>query len=174
VQRITDQHGDRFAVDDMARGPAPPGRRVVHGGKIIMDEGVGVNQLHRAGSGQDRLDRHPRHLRAGEHEDGPQPLAAGKHAVAHRLQHQRRGLPVRGDKLVEGMLDRFPLLGEAHGHDVRGLIGEGQGWGVFPLAHRSIIPWCASARQLRPLTRGDRTRIATVRQGATRAEDKRA
>ena len=90
VQRIAGQHRDRLAVNDMTRGPAPPGRRIVHGGKIVMDEGVGMNQLDRARSGQDRLCRHPRHLRPGEHEDGPQPLAAGKHAVAHRLQHSGR------------------------------------------------------------------------------------
>ena len=49
--RIAGEDGHRFAEDLVVGGPAATKIVVVHGGEIVVDEGEGVDQLHRSGGG---------------------------------------------------------------------------------------------------------------------------
>ena len=91
LQTVAGQNGDAVAVHDVQRRPAAPQRVVVHGRQVVVDERVGVNQLDRAGGRQREVARgRVDGLRGRERQHGPQALAAGEHAVAHRLADERR------------------------------------------------------------------------------------
>ena len=52
LQSIARQDRDAVPVDDMQRRPAPAQHVVVHGGQVVVNQRVGVNQLDCAGRRQ--------------------------------------------------------------------------------------------------------------------------
>ena len=125
VQRVAGQQGDGVAVEDVTRGAAPPGGRIIHHGEIVVNERVGVNQFDRACGGKHRLRGHPGHLRALEHQDRPEAFSAGEQTVTHRLEHPMRWLIICGHELIERLLDRTAMLPETRVHRVHGVSREG-------------------------------------------------
>jgi len=86
LQGVPSQNGRGLAVHFVAGGLPAAQVIVVEGGKVVMDEGVGVQHLQRRRQFfhtiRIRSYNQPRGFKA---EDGPQALAAGKHAVPHGL-----------------------------------------------------------------------------------------
>ena len=79
------QDGGGLAVDHVVGGPAPTQVVVVHGGQVVVNQGVGVHHLHRAGKGQ-RLRPVPPAQAAGlQGEDWADALAPGQQGVFHGL-----------------------------------------------------------------------------------------
>ena len=58
---------------------------VIHGGKIVMDEGIDMHTFGGGGRTQGRLRRNPEERGTLADEKGTEPLAAAKRGVAHRL-----------------------------------------------------------------------------------------
>src|SRR6267143_1204068 len=83
---------------------------VVHRGKVVVDQRVGVDELERARRGQDALGHAAHGLAAGDDEDGPQALAAGHHAVAHGPVDGGRGRGLRRQHAVERLVDEPAAL----------------------------------------------------------------
>ncbi|CAN4032121.1 aminoacyl-tRNA hydrolase, partial [Dysosmobacter welbionis] len=83
LEGVPRQHGQRLAVDLVVGGLAPAQVVVVHAGQVIVDQGVGVDQLQGAGHGQGRLPvrkaRQPGKLQ-GQHR--PDALAPRQQAVS--------------------------------------------------------------------------------------------
>ncbi len=107
LQAVARQDRDAVAVDDVQRRPSAAERVVVHGGQVVVDERVGVDEL----DGARRRKRAastgvPARLTASAAASGqerPQPLAAGEDAVAHRLADERR----TGRRLRQPALERI-------------------------------------------------------------------
>ena len=109
---VAGQDGHGLSEDLVARRSTPAEVVVVHGREVVVDEGVGMDQLEGA-----RGRHHVRHVAAGglgrrDDQDGPEPLPARKHAVAHRLV-DHGGLRDGGrQEALEGEVDRAPPGGE--------------------------------------------------------------
>src|ERR1019366_3824949 len=86
LQRVAREQRRRLAEDDVARGPSPPQRIVVHARQVVVNERIRVKKLERHG----RLERvlreafRPAGLGSREEKERPQPFAAREDAVAHR------------------------------------------------------------------------------------------
>src|SRR5919202_4910104 len=102
VEPVAGQDRDVLAVLDVACRPPPAQLVVVHGGEIVVDERVRVDELerrrerqHGRGVTADRLGR-------GGREHGTDALAAGEQRVAHRLLEPGHGqLPAAEAQAVE-------------------------------------------------------------------------
>ena len=89
-QPVPGQNGHAFPVDAMVCGLSPSQVVVVHGGQIVMDEGIGVNHFHRAGPWHRLLPCAARRVAGGQQQHGAQAFAAGHEAVAHGAQQRFR------------------------------------------------------------------------------------
>ena len=93
LQGIAGQDRQRFAAGFMAARPTVAQIVVVHGRQVVVDQGIGMDELHRAGGAvqgfQGRPDR--RAGRVDQHRADA--LAAAQHGVAHGLM-QRAGMQV--------------------------------------------------------------------------------
>jgi hypothetical protein len=69
-ERVAGQDGHGFAEHLVIGQPAPPVVVVVHGGQVVVDERVGVDQLERARRGDDRLGAAPHPLGPRDDQDG--------------------------------------------------------------------------------------------------------
>jgi hypothetical protein len=80
TQRVAAQNRDRLA-EGLVRGGFPPSEIVVvHAGKIIVDEGEGVQHLY-GGAGEHRIrvaEGPAARFMGGHDEGGPDPLSSGK------------------------------------------------------------------------------------------------
>ncbi len=104
LQRIPGEDGHRFAEGHMAGGPAAAQLIIVHRRQIVVDQGVGVDQLHRTGR---RIQRRPRvaaKLAAGVDQQRAQAFASAEHGMAHRLMKQLRGRVGTRQHLLERAL----------------------------------------------------------------------
>jgi len=109
-ERVAGQDGDGFA-EDLVIGESPATIVVVvHRGKIVVDQRVGVDELERARRGQHALGHAAHGLAAGDDEDRAQALAAGHHAVAHRPVDGGRGRRLRRQHAVERLVDEAAAL----------------------------------------------------------------
>jgi hypothetical protein len=69
--------------------PAAPQVVVVHGGQIVMDQGVTMHAFQRAGCIQGLLRSDAEQRRALDHQEGPEPLATAERPIAHRFEKPR-------------------------------------------------------------------------------------
>ena len=69
----------------MARRLAAPQIVVVHGGQVVVDQRVRVQELQREARYQRDIIRFPDGLGRGEAEDGPDAFAPAEKAIAHGL-----------------------------------------------------------------------------------------
>ncbi len=91
---------------------ATPEVVVVHGRKVVVDQRVGVDQLDRRPERKHRGPGQPERAGCGEHQDGPDPLAAGQQRVAHRLLQPGGGKFIREAQCLQVPLDlRAQMLG---------------------------------------------------------------
>ncbi len=72
-------------VDDVIRGPASPKIIVVHRRKIVMDKGVGMDQLQRKRQRQQSIRIPPHRFDGGQSQHGADPLPSGEEAVPDPL-----------------------------------------------------------------------------------------
>ncbi len=123
LQRVAREQRRRFAEDDVARGPSPAQRIVVHARQVVVDERIRMEKLERRG----RLEGVLREalLSAGvgsrEEKERPQPLAAREDAVAHRRDEGGRLGSLPGQDGEERVLDVPASILEGRRHARAGL-----------------------------------------------------
>ena len=74
-QSIPCQHGHPFSKHLMVGGLAPAKIVVIHGGQIVMDQGIGMDHLQGAGNRQGILHIPAQHLAYRQGQAGPKPLS---------------------------------------------------------------------------------------------------
>ena len=105
LERVAGEDGDGLAEGDVAGRLAAAQVVVVERGEIVVDERVGVQHLERGtqfGDSAGQFAAACDHARGLHAEDGPQPLAAGEDAVAHRAVDGVGQCLGRGKKPFEG------------------------------------------------------------------------
>jgi hypothetical protein len=91
-QPVPGQHGLPLAVLRVVAGLAAPHGGVVHAGQVVVYQGVGVYHLQAARYRHGLVCLAAEHFDRGEQHAGPQALAFGKQAVAHRFAKDPRRL----------------------------------------------------------------------------------
>ena len=90
-QGVAGKHRDSLAEDLVRGGATAPEIIVIHAGKVIVNQRVGVDHLHGASRGEDRLQiLHSTGFGGGQSQDGSQALAPGKQAVTYSLMDRGR------------------------------------------------------------------------------------
>ena len=84
-QSVSSEHSNPFAKDFVTGGATAPEIIVVHAGKIIMDEGVGVDAFERAREGQCVIDTAMTRFGCCKAKNRSQTFAAREQTVTHRL-----------------------------------------------------------------------------------------
>jgi len=103
-QGVPRQDRQPLAENDMIRRPASPVIVVVHSRQVIVNQGVGMDHLQGTGAGKGIRPGAAYHLGGGQAEDGAEPLAARKEAVAGGVHYPFRHAGLRGEKAVQGLL----------------------------------------------------------------------
>ena len=93
LQSVAGENRHALAMHHVRRRPSAPQVIVVHRRQIVVDQRVGVNHLDRARGRHGEIacrgfggaTRLRDAFGAGNHQQRPQPLAAAKQAVAHRV-----------------------------------------------------------------------------------------
>ena len=111
-ERVPGKDGHRLAEDLVVREAPAAVVVVVHGGEVVVDQRVGVDQLEAAGGGHDIGHLAAHRLGAGDHQDRAEALAAGEDAVPHRLVDDRRGRGRGREVAVERLVHGAPALRE--------------------------------------------------------------
>ena len=83
---------------------------VVHGGQVIVDQGIGVHYFHGTGGDQRVHGQASAGFRRGQTEDGAHSFAACKHAVAHGLVDRFRAFVLGGQKPVQRRINQGALF----------------------------------------------------------------
>ena len=109
-QGVTGQDGDSFAEDLVVGGIAAPEVVIVHGRQVVVDQGIGVDHLHGAGGWQGPLRIAAHRLAGRQHQDRPDPLAAGKDRVAHGLMQAAGPFGLFGQVTVQRRVDAGTLF----------------------------------------------------------------
>ena len=114
---IPSENGDCFAIDAVVGRAAPAKVIIIHTGKVVMNQGVGVNAFDSAGGGKSVRLLTSDSLGSGKAEDGSKSFSSSEEAVAHRLM-DLVGLGLGGDEAVEGFLHSgeagFPVVLRIH------------------------------------------------------------
>lgn len=115
---VAGEDGGGLVEGDVDGGIAAAQRAVVHGGKVVVHEGVGVEHFHGGGGGRG-VGGGGVEVGGGEEEDGAQALAPALDGVAHgRVEAGRAGVG-GGQPCVEGALGAlavgFQTFVEFHG-----------------------------------------------------------
>ena len=84
---------------------------VVHGGQVVVNEGIRVHHFHRAGGDQSVDGQAAAGFRRGQAKHGAHSLAARKHAVAHGLVDSFGAFVLGGKEPVQRRVDQGALLG---------------------------------------------------------------
>ena len=85
-EAVAGEQRHAFAKDFMRRRLAAPHVVVIERRQIVMDQGIGVDHLHRAGKRQNARRRGAKKLAGCQRQDRTDSFAAGKHAVAQRAK----------------------------------------------------------------------------------------
>ena len=100
-QRVAGQNRHRLAKFLMASGLPAPQIIIVESGKIVVNQRIGMDEFKRASHGQDRTHLAREYAKGLDAQNRANPLAARKHAVAHRLMNERRPFILRGQEPLE-------------------------------------------------------------------------
>src|SRR5579885_1883616 len=142
-KRVAGQDGNRFAKGLMTSGAAAAEVIVVKGRQIVMNQGVGMNHLERAGD----IFYAPREvrngLRAGDAQQRPYPFASREYAVAHGSKDDFGRGGFRRNPPVERRVDDSLLL--AHVFVERHVLSLPKGCGVTLSPRRVRISTRVSA-----------------------------
>ena len=149
LQRVARQHGGGLAEHLVVRRLAAAQIVVVHARQIVVNERIGMQQLHAAGGGKRGVNIAAAKTTEFQRQDRPQALAARGETVAHGVEQPRVGL-VRGDALcIEKVLDhRAVFLRSKGGFDRRAVRAFGQ---AHDLLLRLVEHFSAGGDELRPL-----------------------
>jgi len=105
LQGITGQYRGPFIEGAVAaRAPATQ-IVVVHRRQVIMNQAVGVDELHGGGGSIETVHRSPKRRAGDIHQERAQPLAAVQYAVAHGRVQPRRRRVARGERCFQDTLD---------------------------------------------------------------------
>ena len=119
LEGIPRQHRQRLAVGLMAGRLSPPQVVVIHTGQVVVNEGVGVDQLQRTGIGQSQVPVYPTQTGHLQRQHWADALAAAQKAVPHGLLQSSIGL-IRGEKSLQILLNGRLIGGisgvKIHGH----------------------------------------------------------
>ena len=85
LERVADENREAFTVFGVDRGLAAAQEIVVHTGKIVVDQRVGMEQFNCAGGIARVCGIPPGCLAGGKAEDGAQAFSSAEHSVAHGL-----------------------------------------------------------------------------------------
>ena len=95
LQCVAREQGGGFAVADVAGGAAAPQAVVVHGGHVVVNEGVDVYEFYGRHRGFDGIGNGFAQFGGGKHEQGAQAFAAVEGGVAHGFVQALRELVFR-------------------------------------------------------------------------------
>ena len=112
LEGITGENGDGFAKDFVRGGATTAEVVVVHGGEVVVDERVGVEELGGAGGEEGVGLAAATSFGGGEGEDGAQSFTTCEDGIAHGLVDFGRLFEVGGKVAIEVGVDENPLLGE--------------------------------------------------------------
>ena len=90
MQGIAGQDRRCLIKGTVTSGFSAPQIIVIHGGQVIMDQGVGMNEFHRAGRSVQGIHAYPQCRAGGVDQDGPDPLTAAQDGVAHGFMESGR------------------------------------------------------------------------------------
>ena len=92
MQRVADENGGRLVVLHVDRGTPAAQVVVVHRRQIVVNQGVGVDQLDGGGGMVEGRFGRACQPTGGIHQPGADALAAAEHGVAHGLGETGRNL----------------------------------------------------------------------------------
>ncbi len=132
-QAVAREDGSRLVERAMTGRSAASQIVVIHRRKIVVDQGIRVNHLQRAGGRQSVFKGAPTGFGREQTEHGPEPLAAGERAISHRLGKPRRATEWVTDggrqESVQRLVDPPPRLAPNVGESpVVGECGCRHGW----------------------------------------------
>jgi len=143
---IAGKHGHGFAENAVVGGAPAAEVVVIHAGKVVMDEGVGVDAFDGTGGRKGEGFRASGGSCGGQAEDGAKAFAAGEEAVPHGLMDEG-GMGFGRNETIEGLFDHgkagFPVSLCVHRDDMTnfgaewqaGRIRSNRGWALFPGPH---------------------------------------
>jgi hypothetical protein len=112
LEGISGKDGSRLAECDMAGGFAPAGVIIVHGGEVIMDEGIGV-QAFESGRSSQAIDLGDIEHGCGlDQQKGAKALAGTQQGIAHRFEQSGCRDRVR-QQLIQAALHRHSALAQS-------------------------------------------------------------
>ena len=100
-QGVPGQYGDRLAEHLVVGRIAAPEVVVVHGRQVVMDQGIGMDHLHGAGSRHGMGDIAPDRLAGCQHQDRTDPFASGEDRIAHGFVEGDRKLVLLREELAQ-------------------------------------------------------------------------
>ena len=115
LQGVAGEDGRGLVKSFVIGGTAAAQIVIVHGRKVIVDEGIGMHHLYTAGKGQNIFRIRPEKRGRGKAEHGPQTLASGKETVKHGLPEAFRR-PRVGNAAPEVLFNEFSAFGQMSLH----------------------------------------------------------
>lgn len=109
---VASEDGDGVAEDLVGGGAAATEIVVIHAGEVVVDEGVGVDQLDCASCGKCCIGIATAGFGCGEDEDGPQSFASGEDRVAHGFVNGGWADRFAGHGVAQSGIDAALLMAE--------------------------------------------------------------
>ena len=109
---VAGQHRLGFAIDLVVGEAAAAVVVVVHAGKVVVDEAVGVHHLNGGGKVQGMFPSSAAQAAKFQHQHRPDPLAPGQEAIAHGLKELPLGLGLVGKGGGQPPLHRLLVCGK--------------------------------------------------------------
>src|SRR5579872_2219419 len=107
LQRVARQNGDSLAKNFVTCGPSATQIIIVQGGKVVVDERVGMQHLERCAQiFNSRWKRSGHHPASFQTENGPQSFAAGENTVPHGLVNGNGMLRGRRQQSFQGRVGK--------------------------------------------------------------------
>ena len=105
AKSIAGENSDGIAEHFVARRPAAAKVVVIHGGKVVVDQRIGVDHFQRGSSIFDAGGCIGNGMRRSDGKNGTNPLTARKHAVAHGFVKRSRLNALGGKPAFESAVD---------------------------------------------------------------------
>ena len=131
-QGVACQHRRHFVKGDMGGGATAPQIIVIHAGQIVMHQRIGVQHFDGRAGAQGVAVIHPEQAGGMQHQERPQPLAAGEGGIAHGFLNAALGAMGAWQHRFEGCIHRLGA-----GRDGAGQVGRGWAAGLF-LVHGHV------------------------------------
>ena len=106
---IPGEDGDGFPENLVVGRLSPPEVVVVHGGEVVVDQGIGMDELESAGHGEGLSRPAPDGVGGSENQDRAESFPSRKEAVSHGPVNLRRGFILGRDPAGERLVDQALL-----------------------------------------------------------------